>query len=137
MKKTLITLTTLALLSAGVPRAQAHGGGGGIAAGVVGGIGAGLLLSRVLEPQRVYAAPVYAPTVVVQQPAQVVVQSQLQPVYVQQQPVYVQSPQVVYAPATVVYPAPVYYRPYCAPPVVSFGFSFGHGPSYRHGYRHW
>lgn len=139
MKKALITMTTMALLSAAVP--QANAGGGAIAAGVVGGLGAGLLIGSALQPRPVYVAP--AP-VYVQQPAQVIysqpvttvqqpVAVQQQPVVVQQQPVVVQQPQVVYAPAPVYYaPAPYYY----GPPVVSLGFSFGHGPYYRH-YRHW
>jgi hypothetical protein len=159
MKKALITITTMALLGAAVPQANA-GGGGAVAAGVIGGLGAGLIIGSALQPRPVYAAtPVYvspAP-VVVQQPAQQVVMQQptdqqvvvqqpvqtaQQPVVVQQQPVVVQSPQVVYAPAPVYYPGPVYVRPYYAPPVVTFGFSFGHGGGYyghgyRHGYRHW
>ena len=151
MKKALMTITTMALLGAAVP--QANAGGGAIAAGVLGGLGAGLIIGSAVRPQPVYAAtPVYvtpapvvvqqpAQQVVVQQPAdqQVVVQQPVQqPVVVQQQPVVVQAPpQVVYAPAPVYYPGPVYVRSYYGPPVVSFGFSFGHGGYYHRGYRHW
>jgi hypothetical protein len=155
MKKALITMTALALLGANVPRAKAGDRGWAVAGRVMAGVGAGVLLAKALEPQPIYAAtPVYvAPApVVVQQAAPVVVQQVQQPVYVQQpvqtvtlaqQPVYVQQPvvvqpaPVVYAPS-VVYPAPVYVRPVCAPPVVSFGISFGHGHYRHHGYgRHW
>ena len=154
MKKALMTITTMALLGAAAPQANAHGGGA-IAAGVVGGLGAGLIIGSALRPAPVYAAtPVYYPApapVVVQQPAQQIVvqqptdqqivvqqpvQTVQQPVVVQQQPVVVQSPPVVYAPAPVYYPAPVYVRPYYAPPVVTFGFSFGHGGYGHGGYYH-
>ena len=147
MKKALITVTAMTLLGAGIPRAQAHGSNGAaVAAGVIGGIGAGIIISEALRPHPVYVAP--AP-VVVQQPTQVVYQ-QPQPVFGQQptqvvtaapqqvvvqQPVLVQQPAVVYAPAPVVYPAPVYVRPVYAPPVVTFGFRFGGGHGHYH--RHW
>ena len=134
MKKALITVTTLALLGATVPRASAHGySGAAVAAGVAAGVAGGVILSQALQPQPVYAAtPVYvnpAP-VVVQQPQQVVVQ---QPTTVGQ-PVVVQQPAVVYQAAPVVYPAPVYVRPVYPAPVLSFGFSFGHPYYHHHGY---
>jgi hypothetical protein len=157
MKRTLITMTALAMLTASTPLVRAHDGGWSTAGKVLTGVGAGLLLSRALEPQPVYTTPVYvnpAPvvvqqpaTVVVQQPVQTVVQQPAQQVVVQQpatvvtQPVVVQQPAiiyqpapVIYAPAPVVYPAPVYYRPAYCGPVIGFRFSFG-GPHYHH--RHW
>src|SRR5437868_14567436 len=98
MKKALMTITTMALLGAAAPQANA-GGGGAIAAGVVGGLGAGLIIGSALRPQPVYAAtPVYVSPgpVVVQQPAQqVVVQQPADQQVVLQQPVQtVQQPDV-------------------------------------------
>ena len=58
-----------------------------MAAGVIGGIGAGIIISEALRPHPVYVAP--AP-VVVQQPTQVVYQQPQQVVY--QQPAQVVTP---------------------------------------------
>jgi len=149
MKKALTILTTLAVVGAAVPRAHAGDREWAVAGKIMAGVGAGILISKALEPQPVYVAPppVYATPapVVVQQPAtvvyqpaptqQVVYQQTVVPgQYVVQQPVVVASaPIVAPAPivysAPVVYPAPVYIRP--APPVIGFRVSFGHH------HRHW
>jgi hypothetical protein len=147
MKKLLGTLTAIAVLSAGIQTASAHGGWS-TTGKVLTGVAGGLLIAKALEPvptyrvETTYVAPApapvyvqYAPTVAnapivpaapvyqpAPQPAPVVVYQQ-QPVYYQPAPVYVA-------------PAPVYYYPrYYAPvPVISFGFGFG-GGHYR-GYHH-
>jgi hypothetical protein len=154
MKKALMTVTAAALVSATAPGLHAGDREWATAGKVLAGVGAGLLLTRALQPEPVYAAPpvyVNPAPVVVHQPAtviyqappvqQVVVQQQVQyvpapqPVVVQQ-PVYVQpAPTVIYQPAPVVYAAPVYVRPapvyvrpvpvYCPPPAAGFHFSFG------------
>src|ERR1051326_4745638 len=80
MKKALITMTTLAVLGATAPRPQAHDRGLAVAGGVIAGVGAGLVLSRALEPRPV----VYESPVVVSQPAPVVVQQPAQQIVVQQ-----------------------------------------------------
>ena len=151
MKKALITVTTLAVLGATVPRVEAGDKGWATAGKVMAGVGAGLLIAKAFEPEPVYVyspPPVYVQPVpvVITQPAPVVVQ-QPQVVYapapvVVQQPVIYQPAPVVYQPAPVVVNSPVYVvRPpaYCPPPVytrpvVGFHFSIGH--SHRHHGRH-
>ncbi len=156
MKKVILMLTGLALVSAGVQNASAGDREWATAGKVLTGVFAGSVLFRAMQPAPVYAttvvepAPVYyaptpapiapAPTVA---PAPVVGQTQVtvvQPQVVQPQVVYVQPAPVYYA------PAPTYYTP---APVVSIGFGIGRGYGYYdrgyygrgyygygHGYRH-
>jgi hypothetical protein len=118
MKKTFLTLMTVALVAAGVQTAKAGDREWAVAGKVLTGVVAASVIGHALQPRPVYAAsPDY---------------------YSYSAPVYSYAP----APApTVVYaapPAPVYYVPapvvvyrqpmYVAPaPVVSFGFNYNSG----------
>jgi hypothetical protein len=155
-----MTVTTLALLGASVPRVEAGDKEWATAGKVMAGVGAGLLLAKAFEPEpvRVYSPPpvyvqpapvivsqpapvvVQQPQVIVQQPQQTVVYTQpvvqrvivQQPVVYQPAPVIYQPAPVVYAPAPVVYAAPVYVgRPHYRPHV-GFHISFGGGHHHRH-----
>ncbi|MGZ8938644.1 MAG: hypothetical protein ACXW32_05475 [Limisphaerales bacterium] len=155
MKRALITVTTLALLGASVPRVEAGDKEWATAGKVMAGVGAGLLLAKAFELEPVYVERVYSPPpvyvnpapvvyqhapvvvhqpvqqVVVQQPRTTVVYTQPAQTVVVQQPVVYQPAPVIYAPAPVVYaPAPVIYHP--AP--VYYGRPVYHGP--RHHYHH-
>jgi hypothetical protein len=166
MKKALIAITALAMASASSPAARAGDREWATAGKVLAGVGAGLLLTRALQPPPVYAAPpVYVtPAPVVYQTAPVVVQTApvqsfvveqpIQPVatvvqtpsIVVQQPVYVRPAPVIYQPAPVVYAAPVYVQPapvyiqpapvYYHQPRPAVGFHFSFGHHGHHGHGH-
>ena len=61
MKSTLVVFAAAALMAAAMPsRADAHCGGCGVAAGVIGGVAAGAIIgSAIAGPRYVEPAPVY------------------------------------------------------------------------------
>jgi hypothetical protein len=127
MKKTIAALTLLAVTVAGARTAAAGDREWATVGKVLTGLVAAQVVAQALEPAPVYYAP---PLPVYVQPA---------PVIVAPPPPVIVAPPVYVAPAPVYVPAPrVYYRPYYAPPVVSFHFGFGHHHgSFHHGHRHY
>lgn len=135
MKKTILVLSTVAVVSASLSEATAGDREWAVAGKVLTGVVAASVLARAIEPAPVCApAPVVYQTVTVAPPAPVVYAAPAPVVYSAPAPVVYAAPApVVYAaPATVVYaPAPVYMAP--APVVV---YSHHHpAPFYGHAHR--
>lgn len=127
MKKTILVLSTVAVVSASMSQATAGDREWAVAGKVLTGVVAASVLARAIEPAPVCApAPVVYQTVTVAPPAPVVYAAPAPVVYAAPAPV------VYAAPAPVVYvPAPVYAAP--APVVV---YSYRHpAPFYGHAHR--
>ncbi len=126
MKKTILTVATLALVAAGVQNARAGDREWAVAGKVLTGVVAASVITHALAPRPVYSYS-YAPAYSYPPPApQIVYQAPPAPVYVAPPaPVYVAPPRPV-----IVYRQPVYVAP---APVIGFRVGVGVGFRHRHG----